>query len=234
MLITDGRRRSPRQARARQRGLSILELLVGAAVGMVVVSGAAMLFAKNVAGSRLLVAEARLNQDLRNAVDLLTRDLRRAGYWGNAIQGTQAIGASSLTTQNPYSTVTNPSTTEVAYRFSRDAGTDNNTLDAEEQFGFRLHDGALQMQAGSGWTDVTDKTAVTITELTVTPSITTVSLGDTCPTVCGVGTPNCPTTTIRSFAVVLHGQSVRDANVQRSLRSTVRVRNDQISGSCPA
>ncbi|NRF72325.1 hypothetical protein HLB44_35645 [Aquincola sp. S2] len=233
MLSLRPRRRGA-PARARQRGLSIMELMIGATVGMIVMSGAVLLFAKNVSGSRMLLAETRLNQDLRNATDLLTRDLRRAGYWGNAILGTTAIGVGSVTTQNPYSQVTSPAADEVSYRFSRDAATDNNTLDNNEQFGFRIVDGALQMQVGSSWTDVTDKSSVTITELSVTPTVTQISLGDTCPTVCGIGTPNCPTTTVRSFAVVLHGQSVRDANVQRSLRSTVRVRNDQVSGACPA
>ncbi|WP_284618232.1 PilW family protein [Aquabacterium humicola] len=220
--------------RARQRGLSIMELMVGAAVGMIVVSGAVLLFAKNVSGSRMLLAETRLNQDLRNAADLVTRDIRRAGFWGNAILGTTAIGGTSVTTQNPYSQVSMPAANEIAYRFSRDSATDNNTLDANEQFGFRLNDGALQMQVGGSWTDVTDKSSVNITTLTVTPTVTQISLGDTCPTVCGIGTPNCPTTTVRSYAVVLHGQSVRDAAVQRSLRSTVRVRNDQVAGACPA
>lgn len=225
------RRRHTRRA---QRGLSILELMVGAAVGMVVIGGAVLLLAKNVSGSRQLLAETRLNQDLRNAADLLTRDLRRAGYWGNAIQGTIAIGGTSMTTANPYSSVTAPSSSEVDYRFSRD-GTENNSLDGAEQFGFRLQDGALQMSNGSsGWTDVTDKNAVTITTFDVTPNVTTISLGDTCPTVCTIGTPNCPTATVRSYAVLLHARSVQDASVQRSLRTTVRVRNDQVAGACPA
>jgi prepilin peptidase dependent protein B len=229
--LQPARRPAPRAPR---RGLSILELLVGAAVGMVVIGGAATLFAKNLAGSRLLLAESRLNEDLRNAADLVTRDLRRAGYWGNAIKGTQAIGVGAATTPNPYSQVTAPSAEEVAYRFSRESGTDNDTLDGNEQFGFRLQDDAVQMQAGSGWTDITDKTAVRIKRLEVTPTETSISLGDTCPTVCGVGTPNCPTAKVRNYSVLLHGESVRDPSIQRSLRSTVRVRNDQVSGSCPA
>lgn len=233
MLNTAASRRwAPR--RARQRGLSILELLVGSAVGMIIVGGAVMLVAKNMVGSRMLLAETRLNQDLRNAADLVSRDLRRAGYWGNAIQGTIAIGTSALTTQNPYSSVASPSADAIDYNFSRDNATDNNTLDANEQFGFRLHADALQMQTGNGWTDVTDKSLVRITKLNLTPTVTSISLGDTCPTLCGIGTPNCPTVTVRSYTIELDGQSVQDANVQRSLRSTVRVRNDKVSGACPA
>jgi prepilin peptidase dependent protein B len=217
------------------RGLSIMELLIGIAVGMIVISGAAMLFARNLSGSKLLLAESRLNEDLRNAADLLTRDLRRAGYWGNAIKGTQAIGAGAITTANQYSDST-ASAQQVDYRFSREVDVaENDALDpSSEQFGFRLHDKAIQMQVGTdNWSDITDKTSVEITTFTVTPTVTSVSLGDACPNACLPGQPNCPTATVRSYAVLLHGVSVRDSGLQRTLRSTVRVRNDQVSGTCP-
>ena len=229
--------RSPRptaaRRSARRRGLSIIELLVGAAVGALVVGGAIGLYIGNLGGSRQLLAETRLNQDLRAAVDLVTRDLRRAGFWGNALQGTIAIGAGALTAQNPYSAVTTASTSEIAYGFTRD-NTENNTLDANEQFALRLSSGAIQMQSGNGsWTDLTDARAITITALTITPTSTVLPLGHLCPKTCAVGTPNCPTVTVRSYAVTVQGQSVRDAAVQRTLRSDVRVRNDRLDGACP-
>jgi prepilin peptidase dependent protein B len=223
------------KARAGQRGLSIIELLVGAAVGMAVISGAAMLTAKNVVGSKLLMAEARLNEDLRNAADLLTRDLRRAGYWGNAIKGTIAEGATSLTPKNPYSAASSPAGQDVvSYGFSREASADDDKQGALETFGFRLQDNAVQMDNGSGWTDVTDKTSMKVTKFAITPTETTVSLGQYCATICTLGTPGCPLMRIHSFAVLIEGTSVRDADIKRSLRSTVRVRNDEVSGTCPA
>jgi type IV pilus assembly protein PilW len=214
------------------RGLSIMELMIGVTVGMIVVSGALMLFVRNLNGSRLLLNETRLNQDLRAAVDLVTRDLRRAGYWGNAIQGTIALGATSATTQNPYSAVSTVSTSEVTYEFSRDAAEDN-SLAVNEQFGFRLSGGAIQMNSGNGWTDITDTRSITITNFQITPTVTSLPLGHLCPKTCAVGAPNCPTVTVRSFNVLVQGQSVGDSNVLRDLRSTVRVRNDQLAGNCP-
>lgn len=235
MLTLEPLARPMRRGRGGQRGLSIMELLVGITVGMIVLGGAVMLLAKNMAGSRLLLTESRLNEDLRNAADLLTRDLRRAGYWGNAMKGVTAIGLTSATIANPYSDVIAPSSAdEVDYRFSRDAGTDNDLLDNNEKFGFRLMDQAIQMQAGSGWTDVTDKTAVKIIKFQVSAVETSVPLGDACPTTCSPGTPNCPTAKVRSYTVLLQGQSAQDDNIKRSLRTTVRVRNDQLSGACPA
>jgi type IV pilus assembly protein PilW len=221
--------------RAHQRGLSIIELLIGAAVGMAVISGAALLTAKNLGGSRLVLAEARLNEDLRNAADLLTRDLRRAGYWGNAISGTIAQGATSVTAKNPYSAASSPAgQNTVSYGFSREASVDDDKQDAKETFGFRLQDYAVQMDSGSGWTDVTDKTSIKVTRFSIAPTETTVSLGQYCSTVCALGSATCPRMRIHSFAVLIEGTSVRDPDIKRSLRSTVRVRNDEVVGACPA
>ena len=216
-----------------QRGLSIIELLVGMAVGLIVVGGALALFVGNLNSSRQLLSETRLNQDLRAAVDLVTRDMRRAAFWGNSIHGTIAIGATAVTAQNPYAAITNASGSEIAYTFTRD-NVENDTLDANERFGLRLAGGALQMQVGNGgWADLTDTKSLTITGFSLTPTATVLALGHLCPKVCAIGAPNCPAVTVRKVAVVVHGQSVKDAALKRSLRSEVRLRNDQLTGTCP-
>lgn len=224
----------PLPRRAAMLGLSIVELLVGVTIALFVVGGGLSVFARNLVASRQVLAETRLNQDLRSAMDLLTRDMRRAGYWGNAIQGTQNIGASSATTANPYAAIT-ASSGQLTYAFSADASVDNNTLDAAEQFGMRLNSGTLQLRtAADTWSDITDSKSLTVTAFTVTASTTTLPLGHFCARPCAVGAPNCPTTTVRSVTLVVQGQSAQDSTIERSLRSTVRLRNDQLSGVCPA
>ena len=74
------------------RGLSLVELLVGLALGLFVVAAATTLLAAQSREQRLLVTENRLMQDLRTASDIITRDVRRAGYWGAAAA---ASGAAS-------------------------------------------------------------------------------------------------------------------------------------------
>ena len=206
--------------------------MVGVTIGLFIIGGALTLFARNIVGSRSMLAETRLNQDLRAAADLITRDLRRAGFWGNAIQGTIAGGGTSVTTVNPYSEVVSYAG-EVDYNFSTD-NTENNVLDSTEQFGVRLNDGALQLQtANAVWADITDKRAMTVTTFSVTPTATTRGLGQFCAKTCGINTPGCPTMTVRSFVVTVTGQSARDSSLKRSLRSSVRVRNDALGGACP-
>jgi prepilin peptidase dependent protein B len=216
-----------------QRGFTIVEMMVGITVGLFVVGGSLNLFTRNVVSSRQLMLETRLNQDLRAAADLLTRELRRAGFWGNAIQGTIATGTGSVTTANPYSSLNNVSSAEVNYGFSRDS-VENNLLDSSEQFGFRVNAGALQMQTSSGsWVDVTDTNTLSLQSITLTPTSTTLPIGNLCYKTCAAGTPNCPTVTVRSYAIVLNGSAASDTNLKRSFKTSVRLRNEQLAGACP-
>jgi Tfp pilus assembly protein PilW len=62
--------------RTHARGVSIVELLVATAIGLVVVAAAGGIVLAQHAAARRLQAEARLMHDLRTAADLVARDLR--------------------------------------------------------------------------------------------------------------------------------------------------------------
>lgn len=69
-----------RPAARRQRGVSLVELMVGLAIGMVVVAGMSVLFANN---SRTRAETEKAGQKIENgryALDLLRTDLQHAGY----------------------------------------------------------------------------------------------------------------------------------------------------------
>ena len=107
----------------RSRGLSIVELLVGTAVGLVVVAAATTVVTRHARENRALAIEARLVQDLRTAADIIARDLRRAGYWGASASGVRGDDGSAVLA-NPYDLVAPDSAASDAVRlsFSRDAG----------------------------------------------------------------------------------------------------------------
>lgn len=253
MLMTFARR--PRLA-AGQRGLSMIELMIGTAIGMFLVAGAVTVFVSNLGNSRRLLQEARVNQDLRAAADLISRDLRRAGYWGNAIAGTVVTAPATTATANPYRLVTdNVGTSTIEYNFSRDpAAAENNAIDTNECFGFRLSGGVIQMKTDCTptWQAVTDSTTITVSALTITPTETPVDARDSCATACcsdadvAAGIPatctvrniaagaTCPRVWVRRYGLVLQGTAATDANVTRRLQTSVRVRNDEQSGVCPA
>jgi prepilin peptidase dependent protein B len=221
-----------RRPAAAQRGASLVEVMVSVAIGLIIVAGAVALFTTQLSATRRTLLEARLNQDLRSAADLVARDLRRASYWQGSLDGTTAVGSGSATTPNPYRVVQN-STSSVAYGFSRDDEEDNELGDAE-QFGFRLtDDGMLQMQTEADtWSDLVDPALVRVTAFEITPREIEINLGDLCPKVCLPGDPNCPSTKVRHFDLLLRGQAVADTTVTRELRLAVRLRNDQLEGAC--
>ena len=219
----------------RQRGISMVELLVGLAVGLFIAAAGVTLMAGNLRENRSLALESRVMQELRTASDIITRDLRRAGYWAGSLAAVQPAAATAVPA-NPYLVVRATTTPEhsVSFGFSRDA-TENNTLDSNEQFGFRLRGGVVQMQLGSGnWQALTDPNTVLVSEFSVTPRVEEIDLSAQCSVPCLLTDPTCPRQQVRSLAVSLAARSTADANVKRNLRSSVRLRNDPIVGACPA
>lgn len=234
MKARSGKRLTPKRLLL---GMSIIELLIGIAIGLIILAGASTMFVGNVTSSRLLLLEARINQDLRTTMDLITRDLRRGAYWGNSLSGTVAAGSTSTTQANPYSAVTvTGSPIQIDYAYTRDA-TENNVLNAAtEQFGFKLNTTthAIQMYIGEAWQTLTNTDILVIPDngFLITPTETAIDIRNACAKTCAGA--SCPQIRVRTYNIVLTGISKTDSAVSRTLRSQVRVRNDAISGSCPA
>ena len=222
------------RANATQRGLSLIELLVGIAIALLIAAAGASMLIGQLRENRQLLLEARLMQDLRTAADLVTRDLRRAGYWGAALDGVWAAGANGVAT-NPYIAVAPAAAASdaVGFRYSRDA-TENNSVDSNEQFGFRLHNGAIEIQLGAGnWQALTDTGTLKVTGFSVTPTVQDLNLDAFCARPCPPASSACPPhQQVRSFELVISGRLAGDAGVTRSVRSAVRLRNDAVSGAC--
>lgn len=239
--------------------MSIIELMVGVAVGLFVAGGAAKLFVDNLSNNRRMLVETRINQDLRAATDLIARDLRRAGYWRNA--HLQTPDPLTLPVANLYSPVTFVSSTEATYSYAKDA---NNTVESAERFGIKRSvdattgRGVLELQVANGsWQQITDPLTVDIpsTGLVIAPVTPNrfADLWDACPClgeltcvdnqfknpnpatgVKGIYFDNRPRLEIRQFTITVRGQSISPPTVAREITETVRVRNDAVAGTCPA
>jgi type IV pilus assembly protein PilW len=207
-------------------------------IGLFILAGSLSLFASHIASSRRLALETRFNQDLRAALDLMTRDLRRGAYWGNALAGTR------VAQPNPYAAVTLAPATDphqILYSYTRDP-TENSSLDSNEVFGFRLAGGAIQMCFGgssasacNNWQSLSNTDILTISEFSIVPTETEIDVRAACATDCidSALAPTCPRIQVRSYTLTLSGTSTSDPALSRTLRSQVRVRNDALLGSCP-
>jgi type IV pilus assembly protein PilW len=218
----------------------LIELMVGLTIGLFIVAGTLTMFANQVGSSRQLLQQARLHQEMRSVMDLVTRDLRRAGAWDNAILGTVAIGSTRTTVPNPYQAASASTDGRgfnvIDYWFTRDRasrGSENNALDSNELFGFKQDGDILRMQLGAGnWQPLTDPKVITVRNFFISsPNTPTVSAASAC--VGGCTGPTCPQLSIRQYTLTLQAALASDSNVTRTLSTTVRLRNDQIQGACP-
>lgn len=217
-----------RPALVSQRGLSLVELLIGLALGLFVVAAAATLLTGQVREQRILAVEHRLMQELRTASDVIARDLRRAGHWGAAAAALS--GASAPV--NPYAALSAaPAASDtIAFRYSRDA-VENGVVDANEEFGVRLRNGVIELLLGTAWQALTDAGTLTVDTLRITPMVQTTSLVDPCGDC--LAPPCVPRQELRRVEVSITAHATVDPSVVRSLRSGVRVRNDLVAAGCP-
>jgi type IV pilus assembly protein PilW len=221
-------RRTQAQAltgRARQRGLSLVELMVGIAIGMFIVAAATMLVVTQLGDNRRLLIETQLQQDLRASADIITRDLRRAG--ASRLSDAHAGLASPTVPATdsiymPVAPLGGAPATEVAFLYMRTA-TDLGP------YGFRLTDGAIESRQGAGgWQQLTDRNTLEVTAFTVTPRHEPV-LRMPCQRLCSDGTQDCwPELQVRRFTITITGRAVADPAVQRTVTTTLRLRNDDV------
>lgn len=251
---------SIRRARRRQRGLGLVELMVGITVGLIVVAGASMVAVNQINEHRRLMLETQVQQDLRSAADLLQQDLRRAGFRGRAEYSAwaPATGVGSLTERPPQAATPNgyidldlvqdSGGVVLTYAYARRVGNNpyevRTTPQDNERFGFRWDKAArtlyLMVGAPAGkpnWQPITDPESVRIDDLSVEITTQAVSLGEFCDRPCTpldpTATQACPTQEIRDVRFTLRGHARHDDKVVRTLSGTERLRADRIEGSCP-
>jgi type IV pilus assembly protein PilW len=96
-------------SKAKQSGMTLIELMIGLVVGLVVIGGALTLLLTSLNNQKSHNQVVRLNQDMRAIMDLMVRDIRRAGF----ATDNPASNASSLLA-NPFFVHTGASTTDLS------------------------------------------------------------------------------------------------------------------------
>ena len=180
---------------SRQRGLTFLEVLIGLAVGVIVIGGALIIYTSSVQSSNSTLRSSRLNNEIAGLMLVMTNDIRRAGYWedtaGTALQLNpfSQPNATSLTVRDDMATdVAQPpqgqgSCITYAYDATYLAGNTPGVIEDADLFGFRLNNGVVQMrQSGTVdgtacvggtctscvngvWANVTDANLIEVTSL---------------------------------------------------------------------
>jgi type IV pilus assembly protein PilW len=242
---------------ALRRGVSIVELMVGITISLFILAGASLVLTTQLDSNRRLLLEAQVQQDLRTTADMISRDVRRAGYWAKAFCNVQPASqdAAACPVANPYNGMA-PAVAAGAqvvdaleYRRSTDFENGRNInfeddgVDAEanrprEHVGFRFNEGAgtiEYMVGNNNWQTLTDPAVLQITQFTMT--INSQALPAPCAAVgCQALGPACDgpmSVHSRELTFTIVGRAVHDASVQRSLRENVRLRNSIALEQCP-
>lgn len=234
-----------------QKGVSLVELMVGMSIGLIIVAAAGSIYITALRGGTDATRSAKLNMELRGAMSTMVTEIRRSGYISTT--------TSTDTTANPFMQATSnlsfPTSSCVLFSYDADQSGAINTADF---FGFKKNGDAISMRSGGtapttsngcdvgndSWEKITDDNNVVVDTLSFTNTVTSADdlfqcwntdTGASQTASCtsgntvydGAATGNRLVET-RSVIVALTGHHKADPLTKISLTQQVRVRNDKI------
>lgn len=205
-----------------QKGLSIIEMMVAMAMGLVVLAGLLGVVFDTLRANGDSLKAIRLNQEIRTLMDLMVRDIRRSGYTSNYASSIGSIAVGSGLTNTLV--ISNNGNT-INYQYDLNS---NGTFDSNESFGFRLSNGTVQALNGGTWTTLSDPNVTNITSLTfcLLPSADNVCL-TAVPAAAKVTSSGSAQIYVHEVRITLQGSLKADTSTSRKLVESVRVRNDE-------
>jgi len=154
-------------------GFTLIELMIAMMLGLIVIGGALSIYISTIKSSSDVVKSARLNYDLDSVMQLMVNDIRRAGYWGGAVAGSDAtnnnftqVPTVATATDIQIRNVAAPTTAVsegncILYTYDADgngvdedpsnlgfdlAGDAITVVNTNEYYGFRLNGAVLEMR----------------------------------------------------------------------------------------
>lgn len=213
----------------KQSGFSLTEILIAVAINVVLLSALVFTFSSSVRQYNSKSNADILNHQLQSALQLMTNDIRRAGYWSNAQNDID-----SLTRTNPFMTSTtdidvNSAKNCILFTYDHDRNGSISTVTSasdDEHYGFRLSNQTLQARPfgssfscganASDWQNVTDPSIIQITNIQFTLNVTIIPPGATTNYM-----------VIRSVDITITGRLTSNTAVTKTITQHVRLRNDK-------
>lgn len=130
-------------SRKKQTGLSLIELLIGILIGMIVVAVAIKIFTGSAQNGQEITKSNHLERDLRNMMDRMVHEIKRAGYVNflidpESLQNNQFARLDIKPTPMTIKGVTHDySTGCIVFMYNRDSNNPKTPAD-NERFGFKL------------------------------------------------------------------------------------------------
>lgn len=211
-------------------GFTLPEVIIALAINAFLMIALVIVFMANLDHYNNLLNNAVLSEQMQTAMDIISGDIRRAGYWANA-----ANDIGNHTNTNPFMasgadiSVGGTGNSCILLTYDHD---NNGSLPAisssydDERYGYRLNGSTLQARppgatfscnaSASSWENMTDSNVITMTALTFTLNTQTITAG-----------PGTRGIIIRSVDITMTGQLASDSTVTKTLTRHIRIRNDK-------
>ncbi len=130
-----------------QKGFSLVELMISMVLGLLVVAMMISLYTTSVVNNSKIISLGKLNLEVKSLVELMSRDIRRAGYWADAT----SAALSSTFSHNLYNDASSaiavsPDSTCITFAYDMDAS--NPEITAQEYIGYKLYQGGVYIRSG--------------------------------------------------------------------------------------
>jgi type II secretory pathway component PulJ len=217
----------------KQQGMSLMEVLIATSISLVVTASMVVLMANSLGATARIIKMTKLSDDLRIAMQMMSRDVRRSSYNSNSMYcyanedcGTDgaAILAGDITI--------NADNDCFTFRTDRDHDGDSSENEAG---GFRLVPsgdvGVIEMWTGdaspdcdaaagsSNWAQITNPDNINISAFSVDDDLSyTVVIFDD-----GIDTLS---QRVRKVRMSMEGRLVVDGSIMRQIEDVIAVRND--------
>jgi len=210
--------------------------MISIVIGLIVIGAVIAFTVSTVRAYGENISSTRLTQDLRTSVNIITRELRRAGFDASSV-------ARVLTNTTPSNfNAVNVSANCVTYQYDRGVGGWGGTAAATEVRGVRLNTGtgALQLNASgttvnctgssSDWVDVSDPQVVEVTkfEPQLYLSRFCTDLGTTTPAPPAMPVYQIAQGSVRNLAICVQGRLRRDNSIVRQVGNVIRIRSEDV------
>lgn len=215
-----------------QHGISLIELMVAMSISILLMLGLTTFMSGTLNSNSTAIKMSRFDQEIRAAMTLMVREVRRAGYWGSPSYTSGALSGVGYgsTYVNPFANLDTTTAGCILYRYDKNS---NGIIDSGEYFGFQLSSDSIQMlnngsstdncNSTSGWAPLTNSANVKVTTLSFAET-------DSAPVYTN-GTSSGPNIKVRYITITLTGQSATDASLKQTLQETVKLENDLFSPS---
>ena len=228
-----------------QHGFSLTDLLLGSTIGLMVLTGGISIYGNLVTSASTNLSQAHLNAELRATLDIISRNLRRAGYWSGKPGIDGVLNNPFLLGDNNLKLgMVSGEAADSCITFAYDRNKDKlvgvgskgiktpsaNSINVE-QIGYRIHKGAIESRMSGAhlgcnngrWQDLTSSTTL-INSLQFTLHQHTSNLSSV-GEACSAG-DFCQTN--RLVDIHLSGHIKDRTHTLRTMKSSVQIRNDHL------